>query len=209
VRRPLNPEVVLRWASLGIGLFLVVRPDLILKSAQALTPLAQTLFPNSPWGQVIVVLGATPLPMQGGVLFLITAWGLGKGSRWARWTGLAACLCLLPGLPWFTLLGTVGAVLIFTIPIKASLQAMPPAPPEAVNDYWTAARNSKAQKILLFLSETLLILGLRAGIRLAHRIRLPEWKLDWIWWPWAFALALGNTAIHELGHAFMAFAEFA
>ena len=151
MRRPLNPEVVLRWASLGIGLFLVVRPDLILKSAQALTPLAQTLFPNSPWGQVIVVLGATLLPMQGGVLFLITAWGLGKGSRWARWTGLAACLCLLPGLPWFTLLGTVGAVLIFTIPIKASLQAMPPAPPEAVNDYWTAARNSKAQKIILFL----------------------------------------------------------
>jgi hypothetical protein len=103
--RALYPQSLLRVGFYTLGFFIVIRGDLVLKSGQALAPSALTLFPNNAWSRVIVVIATTLLPMQGGVLALITGLAMSRGWRWARWTGFAACLCLLPGLPWFTLIG--------------------------------------------------------------------------------------------------------
>jgi tetratricopeptide (TPR) repeat protein len=206
VPRPFNRQAILRWAFFALGLFIVVRPDLLLNSTQAFAPFAQILFPNSRWGQVVLTLAITVLPMQGAVLYLITSWGLARGSRWARWTGLVGCIFLLPGFPWLTLAGLLGAGLILAIPITKPAAILNEAARNASGDYWAKARNSRAQQIVVFASGALLIPGFDGSVQLAQHIGLPEWTMGWLWWPWAFALLLVNTTIHELGHLFMAWA---
>jgi tetratricopeptide (TPR) repeat protein len=206
--RALYPQSLLRVGFYTLGFFIVIRGDLVLKSGQALAPSALTLFPNNAWSRVIVVIATTLLPMQGGVLALITGLAMSRGWRWARWTGFAACLCLLPGLPWFTLIGVVGSVLVLGIPVTKPSQNISSVPAQVVQDYWIAARNSRAQQVILFASGALLIAGLDASSWLASRIGLPAWNMDWVWWLWLFVIALGNTAIHEFGHACMAWALY-
>jgi hypothetical protein len=67
---------------------------------------------------IVVILATFP-----GVWFLClaTAWGLKRNRSWARRTGIAASLCLLPTFPWLTALGVVGLIAILSLerPISA------------------------------------------------------------------------------------------
>jgi len=141
--------------------------------------------------------------MQSGVLSLITAWGLHRGLNWARWTGLFTCLSLLPGFPWFTLIGVVGLLVLLTVPIKIE-GATPQAKTNQTKDYWSAARDSRMQKVIIFIAGGLIIAGVDGSWWLARHVGLPDSAMRWEWWVWLFVLSLANTAIHELGHAFAA-----
>src|SRR5579864_8666524 len=158
VRASASPQVILRWVFVGVGLFIVLRPDLILNSAQRLAPTLQTLFPNSPKTQAALFIAVMLLPLQGGVLCLISALGLVRGSRWSRWTGFVGCTFLLPSPSWLALIGLGGAVLIAAIPITCPAREQNKTEVDA--DYWTRAKNSTTQKMILGLSGLLLIGGI-------------------------------------------------
>lgn len=140
--------------------------------------------------------------IQAGLLCLATSWGLKGNRRWARGSGLLACVSLLPGLPWFSLIGLTGICVLLVIPLKVER----PAALRTSQDYWTRARNSMSQKIVLFCSGGLFIAGVDAASWFARREGLPEYSLSWHWWLYLIPLALVNTAIHELSHAFIAWA---
>jgi tetratricopeptide (TPR) repeat protein len=198
-------RVILRWAFLALGLFLIIRGDLVLNSALTIRPFVQLLFPDNPRSQNIATAAAMIIIFQAGLLCLATAWGLQRGRGWARWGGILACISLLPGVPWFSLIGVAGIFVMLVSPLR------PDAEPHQqqmshTEDYWTAARNSIGQKIVFLLSGALLIAALDGSIWLAQRVGLPEYSLGWRWWLYLVPLALANTAVHEFGHAFMAWA---
>src|SRR5437870_10071338 len=204
----IDARVVLRWGYLSLGIFLLVRSDVVLNSALAIRPLLEVLFPFDPRRQNLVLAMALILILPAALLCLASSWGLSRGRKWARWTGVAGCLCLLPGVPWFTLIGLTGAVVTLLIPLKAQTlgQALVTAQSK---DYWTAARNSRAQTVVVLLAGPLFIAVLDSTIWLGRRLGLPEpsegfWA--WRWWLYLLPLALANAAIHEFGHVFMAWA---
>ena len=203
MQKPPESRTILRWAFLVLGMFLIVRPDIPLNVVLSLRSLTAFLFANNRRLQDLALIPAMLILMQSGVLSLITAWGLHRGRRWARWTGLFTCLSLLPGFPWFTLIGVVGLLVLLTVPIKVEGTSSQ-ATTNQTKDYWSAARDSRMQKVITFISGALIIAGVDGSWWLARRVGLPESTMRWEWWIWLFVLSLANIAIHELGHAFAA-----
>ena len=190
-----------RWAFFALGMFLIIRPDIWLNAVFYWRPLTAFLFANSPRNRDLALIPVMLIFGQSGVLSLITAWGLERGRRWSRWTGLLACLSLLPGFPWFTLIGVVGLLVLLTFPVEFE-DTLPKAATRQNKDYWSAARKSRMQEVILFISGALIIAGLDASWWIAKRLGLPESTMRWEWWVWLFVFLFANTAIHELGHAF-------
>lgn len=202
-----NLRVILRWAFFGLGIFLIVRADLALNSALTIRPFAELLFPNDPRSQNIVTAVAVMVIIQAGLWCLATAWGLKRDRKWARWVGFVACVALLPGLPWFSIIGITGICIILVAPLKlGTSEQNQHIAPTVTQDYWTQARNSLTQRIILLLSGALLIAGLDGSSWLAVRLGLPEYSWGWRWWLYLVPLALANTAIHEFAHTFAAWA---
>jgi hypothetical protein len=202
-----DARVILRWAFLVLGVFLVIRFDLVLNSAWHLSPLAKVVFPNDPREQNIFVAVAMFVIMPCALLCLATAWGLERNKRWSHWTGLLACITLLPGAPWFTLIGAIGACVLLINPPRLGTTEIPAtlALSKQTTDYWTAKRQlTRSQSIIYLALGACLIGALNGSIWVAKRIGLPEWNLGWSWWAYLFAFGLANTALHELGHAGMA-----
>jgi tetratricopeptide (TPR) repeat protein len=198
-------RAALRWAFLAVGIFLIVRPDVPLNEALSIRPLTALLFPDNRRYQDLALIPAFVVLMQAGILSLVTAWGLHRGRKWSKWTARVACLSLLPGFPWFTLIGMTGLLVIVSTPLRLeSNSSTGEATPN--HDYWNAARNSHLQKVITFLSGAFLILGLDGSAWMASRLGLPEWTMGWEWWLYLFAFLFTNTAMHELGHAAAAWA---
>lgn len=133
-------------------------------------------------------------------LCLATAWGLKRNRAWARRTGVAACLCLLPSFPWLTAVGIVGLVAILSLqqpetapdPVRSVSGAAP-------DNYWILKRESFAQAVLAFLLMNALIVAVpRSGWANFGTVAERKWELS------AFVLLLFNVTIHEMGHAFIA-----
>src|SRR2546422_8771615 len=98
-----EPRVVLYWGFLALGLFLIVRDDLVLSSILSDRTFTERLFPNNLRAQNIALAAAVTAAMPAGLLCLATAWGLRRGRKWSRWIGSLACICVLPVPPWLTL----------------------------------------------------------------------------------------------------------
>jgi len=193
-------RTILRWAFLAFGMFWIIRPDAWINAVFSWRPLAAFLFANNPRNRDLALIPVFFIFGQSGIFSLITAWGLQRGQRWSRWTGLFACLSLLPGFPWFTLIGVMGLLVLVTYPITFE-DTLPQAATYQTKDYWSAARESRMQGVVLFVSGALLIAGLDGSWWIARRLGLPESTMRWEWWFWLFVFLLLNTAIHELGHA--------
>src|SRR6266853_3780823 len=109
------PELreILRWAFFAVGGFLIIRPDTIVNSTRSVRPFLGVLFPDYR-SQNIALAVLLILVMQAALLCLATGWGLGRARKWSRWTGILACVCMLPVLPWFTIIGTTGILLLLS-----------------------------------------------------------------------------------------------
>lgn len=200
MNRSANQRVIFRWLFFAIGLFIVVRGDLVLDSAQQF---ATNYLGNPHVYNALLIAGLSPFLASS--ILLISSLGMKGRSSWPRWLAFGAFLLMLPAFPWFTLVGIFGAILTAAVPMNANPAARESVEP-ASNDYWEGARKSKAQKFILFLFGPVLIFGVDGSAWLAARIGLPTWEMSWTWWLWLFPLLLINTAIHELGHAFCAWA---
>jgi len=206
VLQPAKLKRTVRWAFLVLGFFLIIRADLVLTSVYSARPLFEFIFPDAR-SQNIALAVATIVVLSAGLLSLATAWGLDGDSKWGRWTGLLASIALLPAWPWFSAIGFAGILVILTAPLDAKQQQIaetaPPAPP-VTDDYWTQAKTSNSQAVLIALYGAFVIAGVNGAFWLAEHEGLPEFEMGWHWWLYLAPLALINTAIHELGHALVA-----
>jgi hypothetical protein len=129
-------------------------------------------------------------------LCLATAWGLKRNRAWARRTGIAASVCILPSFPWLTAVGVAGLVAVLSLkeaePANAQVAS---ASGELPDNYWILKRESFAQVAVGFLVMIALIVFVpHSGW--ADFGPVPEWK----WFLSSVVLFLFNVLIHEMGH---------
>jgi tetratricopeptide (TPR) repeat protein len=138
----------------------------------------------------------------------IAAAGLKRDKRWGIWAGYCACALLILGFPWLTLAGGMGLYVLYTTeaaPIRAATVRERSAGP--TTDYWDRKRRSKAQGLV----QVVLWFGLYGYLRgwmalYARRTGMTAWHPGWQAWLWVSVILLFNTALHESGHAIIAWA---
>jgi len=137
------------------------------------------------------------------VLCWVTAHGLKRSRAWSRWTGVCACAILLPGFPWLTLAGAAGLYVLLT---KLPRLEAPPAPKQTT-DYWTRKRKSWVQQVFIYIGFFgALGPGMAWFQQYARRLWMPAWKTHGEGLLYLIAFGLWITAIHEMGHAIVAWA---
>jgi tetratricopeptide (TPR) repeat protein len=148
-----------------------------------------------------VMAMATLYTVPTAVLCWLTASGL-KRNRWWRF---AAGVLLLAGFPWLTIAGCVGLYGLFAMPAEAARSAGV-APAGRSTDYWRAKRQSRVQPVFQVVL-WFFAFFIQAGFAVyAHRAGMPAWNPGVKWWLWLFPFLLLNTALHEAGHAIVAWA---
>src|ERR1041384_1790956 len=102
------PRQLLRWMFLWTGLLLLFAPRYVVKSLPV-SSWAHVLRPgDDKFEQLLPFIVEVLVLFPASQLCLVTSWGLKRGRRWSRWTGILASGMLLPGFPWLTLLGAFG-----------------------------------------------------------------------------------------------------
>ena len=138
-----------------------------------------------------------------GLLFWIAAAGLKRDKQWGVFCGYAACAFLLPGFPWLTLAGALGILVLATLP-AAVLPGDEPPPPS--RDYWEKKKRSKAQPVFAVIV-WLFAMGAQGWLAvLATRWGMPRWYSGVRWWAYFSTFVFLNAALHEGGHAVVAWA---
>ncbi|HMC59056.1 MAG TPA: M50 family metallopeptidase, partial [Candidatus Solibacter sp.] len=139
------------------------------------------------------------------LLCCLAAYGLKRNKRWSRPVGIGTSALLLLGFPWLTIAGAAGLYVLMAksslpIPVAATVPTKP------TTDFWQSKRKSKAQTaILTILWMAVFWLPVLFGIY-AHHAGMPAWNPGWRWWLWYSVFVLVNTALHESGHAIVAWA---
>jgi tetratricopeptide (TPR) repeat protein len=136
----------------------------------------------------------------------LTAAGLKRNKRWGLWAGYVACSLLILGFPWLTLAGGLGLYVLLNAPATQAPAAIPVSTSRST-DYWDRKRRSKVQGIV----QMVLWIGLYGWVRgwlgaYAVRAGMGAWNPGWQAWLWVSAILLFNTALHESGHATVAWA---
>ncbi len=158
------------------------------------------LVPPDQLGKVIAVFAwLQRIAMGFGLLCLLGGWGASQGTKWGRWTAVAASILNLLVFPIGTVLGVSGLILFV------------PSPPKPEGE--GAAAPVKAEKpepvshVLVMIASLALVVYLSHGIRkFAASQGLPvdpEGRLDLYW---ILAGQLVFTLFHELGHLLAAWA---
>jgi tetratricopeptide (TPR) repeat protein len=203
-------RVLLRWIFLAFGLFLLFCTNFVVHSVLRADAWAKLLFADAPRLQTLVIATSYLIIGPCGLLCLATAWGLKRSRRWSRWTGACACTILLAGFPWFTVAGAMGLFVLIARPPRLGPGQQPgePAKAKQTKDYWISKRKSRAQSIMSGIGGVLAFNAVALAGVYARRLGLPAWNPGWEWWLYLFAFLLLNTAVHELGHAIMAWALY-
>jgi tetratricopeptide (TPR) repeat protein len=142
-----------------------------------------------------------------GTLLLIASSGLKRNRPWGKWTGASASALLLFGFPVLTAIGAVGLYALFTKP-RDPVPQQPAQPVPATTDFWAAKRSSKAQPFISGVGMFVAFQVLALLTLWAQHNGLPVWRPGWKWWLYLVVFLLIQTALHELGHAGMAWSLF-
>jgi tetratricopeptide (TPR) repeat protein len=202
-------RALLRWMFVSLGLIILSAPEFTVNSILRADRWAAFLFPGDPaaftgfMAASYVYIGLTPL------LCLATAFGLKRNRSWARWTGTSASSLLLFGFPLLTVAGALGLYALFAKPRRPDPQPQPaPRPKVKTAGYWASRsdpkRDSKAQPIVAGIAMIFGFQGLALLTLYAQRSGMPAWNPGWTWWLYLFLFLFLQTALHELGHAAMA-----
>jgi tetratricopeptide (TPR) repeat protein len=198
---------------LSLGVIILCAPEFTVHSILLADRWAAFLFPGDPaavtyfMAASYVYIGLTPL------LCLATGFGLKRNRSWARWTGTAASSLLLFGFPLLTVVGALGLYARFAKPRRPDPQPQPtPRPQVKTTGYWTSKRDSKndskrdckAQPIIAGIAMIFGFQGLALLTLYAQHSGMPAWNPGWTWWLYLFLFLFLQTALHELGHAAMA-----
>jgi len=191
-------RVWLRWSFTGIGLALWLLPGTILHKMLNAYGWAANLYPDDPLGQAKFMLAVTVVLLVVGGLCQAAAWGFKRERRWARGVGIAACIGLLPGFPWLTLIGTVGLIAVVSLP--RDLQTV------EEDTSRLRRRDSFLDWIVGVITGILMVFGMGFLFRYAHSLGLPNIPVRGAFWIMLTAGELLVVTVHEFGHAFAAWA---
>lgn len=203
--QPRDQRILLRWIFLISGWVLLLFPSFVVHSVLGIDTWAAHAYPGNHREQALIVSVATLDLLVSALLCLVTARGLKRSRGWSRWTGVCACAILLFGVPWLTLAGAAGLyLLLFKLP---RLEA-PPAPKQTT-DYWTRKRKSWLQQVFVYVGFFMAIgPGMAWFQRYAHRLWMPAWNSHGKGLLYLVGFGLIITAVHEMGHAVMAWALY-
>jgi len=203
-------RVFLRWMFLSLGLGMLFFPEFTVHSILRAPHWGALLYPGDSSAYALFVTSSYVYAVLTPLLSIATFFGLKRNKSWAHWTGAAASTLLLCGFPVLTPAGAVGLYAMFAKPRPPDSQSFP-APARqarAASDLWIAGRDSKAQP---FISGITMIFGFQglAWLTLyAQRNNMPAWNPGWTWWVFFFFFLLVESALHELGHAAMAWTVY-
>ena len=203
--QPIDQRILLRWIFLISGWFLLLCDNFVVQTVLGVDIWAAHLYPDQERRQALIVAIAHLGILVSSLLCLLTSRGLRRSRKWSRWSGVAACVSMLPGFPWLTIAGAVGlCVLIAKLP---RLEA-PPAPKQTT-DYWTRKRKSWVQQVFIYVG---FFVACGPGMvwveRYARRLSMPAWHPHGLAIPYLIVFGLWITAIHEMGHATVAWALY-
>jgi tetratricopeptide (TPR) repeat protein len=202
MRKLPEKNVILQWAFRIIGLLFIFGHDFVVNCLLRPGYWSQLLFPDDQrmyyrfmgYSYVSLILS--------GLLCLFTAWGLKRNWKLARWTGIAACSVLILGFPWLTVAGAIGLyVLIATPPTFVKAR-----PAGKHTDYWSSKKNSLLQTVLLGVGGIFQFYGLASIGTYAVKLGMPDWNPHELWIVSLLVFNFVYVAIHEMGHAAMAWA---
>jgi len=201
-------RVLIRWMFNALGYLLVFGHRFVIDSLLHARHWAGVLFgESSPW-YYLFMAAATLYTIPTALACWIAAAGLKRNKPWGIWAGGFASFLLILGFPWLTLAGGMGFYVLYTTeaaPIRAATVRERSAGP--TTDYWDRKRRSKAQGIV----QVVLWFGLYGYLRgwmalYAQRAGMTAWHPGWQAWLWVSVILLFNTALHESGHAIIAWA---
>jgi tetratricopeptide (TPR) repeat protein len=201
--QPSDRRIHLRWIFLIAGWFLIICDHFVIDSLLGIHQWAAHTYPGHFRHQRLIVLEFDLVLLAMAILCLITAWGLHRSRRWSRWTGICACAGLLPGYPWLTLAGAAGLFLIAKLP---RLEA-PPAPKQT-RDYWTRKQKSWLQQVFAYVGFFVAMINMGSLSRYARTQGMPPWRPHGLRLLYVFVFSFYNIAMHEMGHALMAWALY-
>lgn len=181
-----------------LGLVLWFLPGFILRKVLPAHDWAERLYPGDARAQARFLLPILVGMLIVGALCQVTAWGLKRNRSWARWTGIAACAGLLAGIPWLTLVGVVGIVLLLSVPAPLAVVT--------VDKSRLRRRESVLDWIVGSATGVLLLAGMVLLFKVAHGLGLPKIRMGREFWPILVGGELLVVTLHEFGHAIAAWA---
>ncbi len=196
-------RLITRWVFRGAGLVLLVGGTFVLRYLTNIDQQADVLFPDNPDLKTRFHAAANLLVLIAALLCLLTSRGLQLGRGWARWTGMLASSLLLPLFPLLSLVG-VGGIWMLALQWPTIAPSKEDAKPVAKSsDYWTAKRNSFAQRSVGGVLGLAGLLSLTLVERYAAFLGMPQWSPGILCLP---VLLLIDITVHELGHVTVAWA---
>ena len=191
-------RVWLRWCFTALGLALWLLPGTILHKMLNAYGWAANLYPDDPLGQAKFMLAVTVGLLVVGGLCQATAWGFKRQRPWARNVGIAACIGLLPGFPWLTLIGAIGLIAVVSQPRDE----------RTVKEDTSLLRHRESffDWIIGVATGVLLVVGLAFLFRYAHSLGLPSTPTRSSFWVLLTIGELFVVTVHEFGHALAAWA---
>ena len=203
-------RTVLRSLFLVVSALVLFCPELVLNSVLRAEHWARLISRHDPARYIPFLAAAHYYLVPVGLLCLAAAYGLIGGKPWARRAACAASCFLLPGFPVFTALGAIALYLLFAKPRRAAA----PKPAAARRDPEPSkgeARNIEAFKARPFIAGLSAFCAFEAFALLcihAQRAGFPAWNPGWKGWIYFAVFVALHVALHELGHAGMAWTLF-
>jgi Zn-dependent protease len=179
-------RVLIRWMFNAIGLLLILAPQFVVYSAFLMAAAYFYLIPTA-------------------LLCWITAAGLKRDKPWSHCVGICTSGVLLLGFPWLTIAGAIGLYVLIGKSWRPN-PAAAPAPAKPTTDFWDSKRKLKAQSVVLILCSIASSALYWRIDRYAEHAGMPGWHPGWTLWPWVFTFIVFNVALHECGHALIAWA---
>jgi tetratricopeptide (TPR) repeat protein len=187
---------------LCLGLLLFFGHEFVVHSMLRAGHWADILYPHNDVFHAGFMAAAYFFLIPISILCLATASGLKRNKPWARWTGAAASSLLLFGFPVLTVAGGVGLYALFAKPSRPRTPSRPALGPPA------KATDSKAQPFVFGITMFAGFQALALLTLYAQHNGLPAWNPGRTWWVYLFLFLFLQTALHELGHAAIAWSVY-
>jgi tetratricopeptide (TPR) repeat protein/Zn-dependent protease len=205
VRNLPDRRVLIRWMFDALGFLLIFAHNFVVHNLLLADFWGSLLFGQGSAAYAFLMAAAYLYLIPTSLLCWITAAGLKRNSRWVRPVGIFTCVLLLFGFPVLTLAGAIGLHLL-TGKSSRDHEADSNAAIKPSTDFWSARRKSKAQPMVLTILWSAAFVLQAWFSAYARHAGMPTWHPGFKWWLWFSLFLLVHTALHESGHAIVAWA---
>ncbi|HKE28019.1 MAG TPA: site-2 protease family protein, partial [Bryobacteraceae bacterium] len=206
-------RTLLRWAFLGTGYLLLFGNRFVVHRLLMADMWAGPLFGSGSAMYAFLMAAAYFYLIAGWFLCMVTSWGFRRNKPWASAVGLAACVISLPWFPIMTVLGGLGIYFLLSLRERQAVEAdtsdrLQRAAARRSKDYWIAQRQSRLQPVIGAMVGISCLVSLGYASRWAIHRGIPGAHWGGFFWGWFCFFGLCQVAIHEFGHAIVAWALY-